>query len=123
MHKANKGLYGEAIFLKTCAEKGWEVAWAYDQSRPYDYVILYNGKWCTVQVKTAYASKETRKNPGREVSLRRGRTHKRTAYQSGDFDYLFVVDGNDRWSIPWRDIEHIKSCLTISSPKYDVYKF
>jgi len=120
----DKGAISEARFIMEAFKMGWEVAKPFHHSQGYDFVIREKPgfPWETIQVKTAYWDTNGRGKRIKAVSLRRCNEKGSRPYKDGDFCWLFVVDENQCWCIPWSDIKEIKSCICIKSPKYDIFK-
>lgn len=102
MKAMNKAGQSEALFIVKAFEKGWEIAQPFHHSQPYDFIIRKDGKWQTVQVKTAWLDKRSHKV---EVRLQRSNG----SYQEGDFDLLAIIYEKQIWLIDWESIKHISS--------------
>jgi len=119
MNKMQRASLAEAKFIGVAFAHLWEVAKPFHHAQGYDFVIRRPGEpWSTVQVKHAYAGRDGRRRPTREVSLRRCNEKGSRPYRDGEFDWLFVVDGDQCWLIPWLAIREIRSNITIGSTKY-----
>jgi len=120
------GALAESQFTIFALEQGWEVAYPFLKTTPYDSLIRRSPEvpWETVQIKRAYyATNGTRKKKCLEVGLRRNRDIKnRRAYRDGDFDWLFCYHEEGRWFFPWDMIRGRRSCIQIGSPRYDLWK-
>ena len=116
MNNLDKAQRSEAIFCVYCAEQGIELTKPLFHSAPYDFVVRIKGEWKTVQVKTAYPSKNGNGSPSLVVSLRHaGNGKTKIPYKKGDFDYLFCVSGQWKWMIPVDACSHIRSILTLGN--------
>lgn len=123
MSKTTKGIISEGVFLQWCYTKLNQICKPLEHDLAYDYIAFDMSKevWIKIQVKSAYTNG---KRKSREVGFRRGRSKKRSSYVIGDFDYMFIYDmnKNEKYWIPFEALEHIKSSFTISAPKWTQYK-
>lgn len=113
----------EAKFLIKALENGWEIATPFYGGYAYDYVVRRGptAAWETVQVKTAYPSRQLAQSP-LEVGLRRSKGTGMMAYKDGDFDLLFVVFQDQCWLIPWVEVAGKTSCIQVGRAKYNKWK-
>ena len=95
------GHQSEARFMLEALRRGWELCKPFHHENSYDFLIKRpgQGKWETVQVKTAsprYVSSFV-------VDIRVPSS--RQAYKDGDADLLFAVHpGGQCWMVPWNEI-------------------
>ena len=113
---------GKAAELRSMAwliEAGFEVMIPASDDSRVDVVYRkvddrgMHGPWLSAQIKRVY-----RKNGHPTVNLVRGSTGQR--YSAIDADYLFAVDGNKMWAIPFHMVAQY-SRIRLSS-KYEGYK-
>ena len=80
--------------------------------------------WETVQVKSTYTERPSRRGrkPYESLSLRRCNENGSRPYHDGDFDWLYAgqLYGSE-WMIPWSAIRSIKSSISIGSHKWNQY--
>ena len=101
-------------------DMGWELAKPFHSANSYDYVVRMQGRqWETVQVKSAYLDDRENRKPYWATNIRRaeGRQYSRDA-----FDWLFTTDGENKWLIPWNEINNHRSSISINNSKFDTYK-
>jgi hypothetical protein len=125
------GKVSELIFEILCHQLGLEAAKNLNDIAPYDYLLLIDGQWWKIQVKTVYETKEY-KYPNRiEKSCKLVRLFRSTTklksnakerrYKEGDFDYVFATTGEEHWLIPFNVLK--KWCIHVNSNKYDCFRF
>jgi len=123
-----QSIVSETVFISWATRRNFYVTHPIFHSQPFDFVIKTADGWKTVQVKTA-TWQVTKRGAGKggirdRLKLKVQRytgNGKRRAYQDGDFDYLFVVDGDSYWFIPWDAIKNQVS-LTLAGPKWSHYR-
>ena len=106
----------EAAFISFAFRHGWEIAKPFSHAQGYDFIIRhhYSAGWQTVQVKAAYLGRDGRRKPCRVASLRRCNEKGSRPYVEGDFDLLFVWDGDaNLWLIPWSQVAEVRSSITL----------
>ena len=108
----------EAKFIIKAAEMKWPTAKPIHHSQGFDYVAKINGKWSTIQVKTAYSDGN---GNGKAVTLRRCNEKGTRPYAEGDFDYLFAVDNWTYYLIPYEEVKNIKSCIRVNGKRCRKY--
>jgi len=115
-----RGTISETIFLTEALRHDWSLARPILSSETYDFILLLDGIWQTVQVKTA----RNHGNPnGLRVDVGRGRD-KQIPYNDGDFDLLAAVEpeGGRIWLIPWLRIRGLKRHVCLTGNKYRCYR-
>lgn len=91
---------------------GLDVALPTRENGPYDLLMLGSYEWLTVQVKTAYPTKE-----GTRVNIARTSKTGRKKYREDEVAYFAVVDEDDVYLIPYRHI-HAVGRANIRATKY-----
>ena|ERR1035437_304754 len=98
-----KGDIAEMEVQLKALKLGWDVLIPVGDRLPYDLVIILNGKFVKIQVKSAWLSKE---NGVYLVDVRRTKTNrrvmKREKYTNKDFDFavIFISDLNVFYVMP-----------------------
>ena len=117
----DKAGQSEARFITKAFEKGWEITKPFHHAQSYDFVIRKNGKWQTVQVKSAYEGKDRYGRYHKVVNIRRSNEKGSRPYKVGDFDLLAVIYQERIWLIGWKEIRKIRSNIRIEQNKYDKF--
>jgi hypothetical protein len=116
MDTKTKGDIAEMEVQLKALKMGWEVLLPIGDKLPYDLVIVINGFFIKIQVKSAWFSK---KDDVYLVDVRRTKTNrrimKREKYTSNDFDFaiIFVSDLNVFYVIPVNVFNSYAGAITI----------
>jgi len=102
----------QALVQAKLLSQGVDVALPTRENGPYDLLLRGIGDWRTVQVKTAYPTKE-----GTRVNIARTSKTGRKKYREDEVDYFAIVDGDDVYLIPYAVVSSIGRA-NIRSPKY-----
>ncbi len=125
MNTKDKGTKTEVKCLAFLVDTFDEVYLPFGDRMPHDMVFLHEGKLWKVQCKfTSHI------NPAGSYQFHlsvsggnRSSGSRKTFYEDGDFDYLFVECGNnDQYFIPWGEISHLKTLTIGSKIDYSGYK-
>ena len=121
-----KGLIQESRFLLIMTEHYIDVAIPFHKTQRYDYLILVDSKWYTVQVKS---SRLENRGDGRErkhitVQLTtRSDGKKQGRYKKGDFDFLFTTFENRAWLIPFKVLGNNRMRCRVDTLRLKQYEF
>ena len=114
----------EALFLSATVEAGYNISIPFSNACRYDYVLEdKSGKLLKVQVKKSYW-KNNRAKKAHMVEVARVVNGKRHKYKEGEYDYLAVVDTQERelWIIPFNVVDNQGTQLRLDTGKFDEYK-
>jgi len=116
-HTVINGEISEALFLVHAAKNNWAVGIPLGRIRSHDFLAkLPNEGWKAIQVKTIYVGTQGNGRKIRVVSVRKGLGKN---YSDGDFDYLFAASEQMSWLIPWEEIKHKKSTISLENKAWD----
>ena len=127
-----KGDIAEIEVQLKALKLGWDVLTPVGDRLPYDLVIVINGKFVKIQVKSAWFSE---KDGVYLIDVRRTKTNrrvmKREKYSDDDFDFavIFISDLNIFYVLPVNEFNSYAGSITLQEgvsrqrkPKSHAYK-
>ena len=127
-----KGDIAEIEVQLKALKLGWDVLTPVGDRLPYDLVIVINGKFVKIQVKSAWFSE---KDGVYLIDVRRTKTNrrvmKREKYSDDDFDFavIFISDLNIFYVLPVNEFNSYAGAITLQEgvsrqrkPKSHAYK-
>lgn len=110
----HKGRYAESLFVTRCIKEDIQIAMPIGNQAGWDLICFIGGKWCRVQIKTAYS----KNNKSYQIKAKKnGPRSSKVPYEGYEFDYLVAVDvdSDKMWLLT---IDDVKGQINVSlSPK------
>lgn len=119
-----KGMEQEARFVWEMTKLNIIVASPTCHNLPFDFVLLFNKHWVTVQVKSCHHFTPNNRPNQRilVVDMHRRAGGKRTQpYLKTDFDYLFTSHEDKAWLIPFDIIAKNQRRFSLDQKRLDTY--
>lgn len=118
-HTVINGEISESLFLLAAAKRSWSVGIPLGRVKAHDFLVKIPGEsWKAVQVKTVYVDTQGNGKRISVVSVRKGLGKN---YVEGDFDYLFAASEHLCWMIPWSEMKHKKSIISLENKAWDKF--